>query len=485
MARLRLRGVVLVVSLISALVLSLLALTLPAGQAGAQASGAFVVTVNFGGVPIDRTAVFINDSFVASRWNNYDGTNFTSRGRYQVSVPPGTYDVHVGEYPSTGVTYPAQVIYHVVVSAGQTVTMPFEVNRPFGQISGVVRTPSGAPAAGVLVEAFGTSALADTAPFGWGSSYTDGNGRYTVPRLLPNRSYALFVGVLGYRQDYVPVTAGATTPDANLPAGPNYAGGGPVGGASGIEGRIYAEMSGSGALRWYRHTDPGGGTVSWAPAASTIGSGWGSADTVIAGGGGILYTIRNGTLQWFRHADPDNGAFSWQTGNFGAVVGSGWNVFSKVVANGDGTMYAVKPDGTLTWWRHLGVSNGAYAWAAGSGTVIGNGFDQCANLFAGGQGVLYCVRQNGDLQYFRHLTPASPSVSWAGGSIIGSGWNGYRSEWSGGNGVLYALDFNGNLRWFKHTGFGDGAYSWQAANFGAVVGTGWNAVEAAVTGGLA
>ncbi len=480
MARLRVRRVVPAVSL----VLALFASMLWTGRAGAQANGVFVVTVTSNGVPIDRTAVYINDSFVGTLWNNYDGTNFTAGGRYQVSAPPGTYDVHVGDYPVPGARYAPQVRYHVTLAAGQTRTMNFEVALPVGTAAGVVRTPSGAPATGVVVEAFGTSALGDTDPYGWGSTTTDANGAFSLGNLLPNRSYALFVSSLGYRMDYVPVAAGAVTPDVVLPSGPNYGGGGPVGGVSGAEGRIYAVMAGSGALRWYRHTDPGSGTVSWRE-ATTIGSGWGAFDRVVAGGGGTLYTVRNGNLQWYRHGDPDGGSFRWTTPNFGAVVGSGWDVFTHIVANGDGTIYTVRPDGTLQWWRHLGVTNGAYAWAAGSGTVIGNGFNGCAEVIGGGQGVLYCVRPNGDLQWFRQQTPASPSPSWVGGGVVGNGWNGYRTLWSGGNGVLYGIDGAGSLRWFKHTGFTNGAYAWQTANFGATVGTGWGAVADAVTGGLA
>jgi hypothetical protein len=50
--------------------------------------------------------------------------------------------------------------------------------------------------------------------------------------------------------------------------------------------------------------------------------------------------------------------------------------------------------------------------------------------------------------------------------------------------VIYTVDNAGNLRWYRHTGFVNGAYSWSEANFGAVIGDGWNRFDRLLTGGL-
>jgi hypothetical protein len=489
MSRLRVAAAVLIVALAG--------LVVPAGPAGAQANAHFQFTVTFGGAPLAGMAIVVNSSASDPRgYINSGGPNVTDgAGHFNLDLPAGTYDLHVSEKETNNVTYASQVIYEVRINAGQTLPVSFELQRPVGAISGQVLRGNGTPAAGVQVDAFATTAALDTGPFGWGSVTTGSDGTFTLRNLLPNGAYAVFVSALGYRMDFVPVTAGSTTPAVNFPSATGrYPGAQPgpaptpaaPNPAAGPEGRIFG-IDGSGTLRWYRHADPAGGTYSWVATnfGNVVGSGWNAFDEVLSGGNGVFYTVKDGVLRWYRDTDPGGGSFSWAGTNFGNVVGDGWNTLTHVVPNGDGTIYAVRPNGDLIWFRHLGVNDGTYSYAAGSGSKIGDGFNQCTRLVGGGAGVLYCVRANGDLQYWHHTSPLTGQATWAGGTIVGNGWGGNRAMWSGGNGVIYTVDNAGNLRWYRHTGFTNGAYSWADANFGAVIGDGWNRFDPLLTGGLA
>ncbi|MEA3215988.1 MAG: hypothetical protein QOJ19_2144 [Acidimicrobiia bacterium] len=213
------------------LLMAAVLLAIPA-QAGAQGgNGVIRVSVTFNGQPLNNIAVIINNSAVnPNAWNNYNGQNFTNaQGLYEVAVPPGLYDVHVGEWPNTNATYGAQLLYEVSVGAGATVGLPFALDQGGGAITGVVRNGAGQPVPGIKVEAFGSWAAGDGPPYGWGDAWTDGNGAYTIPRLRPNGWYVVFASALGYRMDRVPVVNGAVTPGVDLPNA-NYAGPGPQGG---------------------------------------------------------------------------------------------------------------------------------------------------------------------------------------------------------------------------------------------------------------
>jgi hypothetical protein len=393
MSRLRVAAAVLLVALAGVL--------LPASQAGAQATGRFQFTVTFGGAPLAGMAIVVNSSASDPRgYINSGGPNVTDgAGHYDLDLPAGTYDLHVSEKETNNVTYGSQVIYEVHIGAGQTIPVTFELQRPVGAITGQVLRANGTPAAGVQVDAFATTAALDTGPFGWGSVTTAGDGTFTLRNLLPNGAYAVFVSALGYRMDFVPVIAGATTPNVNFPSATGrYPGAQPTAGpapapnpAAGPEGRIFG-IDSAGTLRWYRHADPAGGTYNWVANnfGNVVGDGWNAFADVLSGGNGVLYTVDSaGTLRWYRDTDPGGGTFSWATTNFGNVVGDGWNTLLHVVPNGDGTIYAVRQNGDLIWFRHLGVNDGTYSYAAASGTKIGDGFNQCERLIGGGDGVLY------------------------------------------------------------------------------------------------
>jgi hypothetical protein len=489
MSRLRVAAAIVLVALVGLLV--------PARPAGAQGNGQFQFTVTFGGAPLQGLAIIVNSSASDPRgYINSGGPNVTDgNGRFDLSLPAGTYDLHVAEKETNNVVYGSQVIYEVRINAGQAIPVNFELQRPVGAITGRVLRPNGAPAAGVQVDAFGTFALGDTEPFGWGGVATAADGTYTLRNLLPNRAYAVFVPALGYRMDYVPVNAGSSTPSVDFPSATGvYPGGQPSPApaptapapSSGPEGRMFG-LGADGSLRWYRHADPGGGAYNWVGTnfGNLVGEGWNAFDDVWSGGNGVLYTVKDGVLRWHRNTDPGGGTYSWAATNFGNIVGEGWGDLLAAVPNGDGTIYAVRPNGDLIWFRHTGVNDGTYSYAAGSGAKIGDGFDQCERLIGGGNGVLYCVRANGDLQYWHHTSPLTGAASWAGGTIVGNGWGNVQQMWSGGSGVIYTIDSAGNLRWYRHTGFADGTYSWAGTNFGATIGEGWNKFSSILTGGLA
>jgi hypothetical protein len=201
---------------------------------GPAANGVIHVIVATNGVPLNNIAVIINNSASnPNAWNNYDGKNFTNaQGLYDVSVPPGLYDVHVGEWPNTNATYGAQLLYEVSVGSGATVTTPFALTTTGGTISGFVRDGAGRGVPGVKVEAFGSWAAGDGPPYGWGDTWTNASGWYNIPRLRPNGWYVVFASALGYRMDKVPVVNGALTAGVDLPNA-NYAGPSPQAGLGG------------------------------------------------------------------------------------------------------------------------------------------------------------------------------------------------------------------------------------------------------------
>ena len=136
--------------------------------------------------------------------------------------------MHVAEPLTNNLTYPSQVHYEVPVRPGAVIDVVFEMAKPTGMMQGQVALPNGAPVAGVKVEAFGTSARGDGAPFGWGDTYTNEAGWFTIPNLLANQYYVVFVSALGYRLDGVPIRASEKTGDVALWRTGGYAGVGPV-----------------------------------------------------------------------------------------------------------------------------------------------------------------------------------------------------------------------------------------------------------------
>jgi len=97
-----------------------------------------------------------------------------------------------------------------------------------------------------------------------------------------------------------------------------------VAGGSGV---IYTVVS-SGALLWYQHRDPLGGTASWASSgvAKQIGSGWSAFTRIGSMGGGVIFARdTTGQVTWYRHTDPLGGSSTWANGGVGIAEGTGWD----------------------------------------------------------------------------------------------------------------------------------------------------------------
>lgn len=208
----------------------LLAALAPAGSAGAQSWGRFRVSVYDNGRPLPNMAIIINSSASDNRgYINSHLPNLTAAdGGFILDLPPGTYDVHVGNPTSPNQTFSGQVHYEVPVRPGAVIDVVFDLGaQPKGVMQGQVALPNGAFVPNTKVEAFGTWAYGDSAPFGWGDTYTNEAGWFTIADLLPNQYYVVFVPALGIRFDAVPIRAGQVTGDVPLWQSGFYTGIGP------------------------------------------------------------------------------------------------------------------------------------------------------------------------------------------------------------------------------------------------------------------
>ncbi len=223
MKRLQYTGLVLGVSL-------LLAIVLPAASVGAQEGARFRVSVYFQGQPIPNMAIIINSSASDGRsYINSAAPNLTDgAGGYILDVPTGTYDVHVAEAITNNLLYPSQVHYEVPARPGGVIDVVFEMQMATGVMQGQVALPNGQWMAGLQVDAFGTGQYGDGAPFGWGTTFTNEAGWFTLTNLKPNQYYVVFVPALGIRFDAVPIGAGQVTRDVGLWRTGNYSGIGPM-----------------------------------------------------------------------------------------------------------------------------------------------------------------------------------------------------------------------------------------------------------------
>ncbi|MDH4148722.1 MAG: carboxypeptidase-like regulatory domain-containing protein [Acidimicrobiia bacterium] len=146
----------------------------------------------------------MNNSAGYRGWNNYNlPSSFTdANGNYSVAVPNDILvDVHVAEKINNQ-NYGSLLEFEVHPAS----TVNFTMSPAGGTLQGVVRTPGGAPAAGVKVEAIG---VRNGPPFGWGDTVTAGDGSYRIPRLREGE-YRVFVSSLGYDTGQLPL----------IPAGP-------------------------------------------------------------------------------------------------------------------------------------------------------------------------------------------------------------------------------------------------------------------------
>ncbi len=104
-------------------------------------------------------------------------------------------------------------------------------------------------------------------------------------------------------------------------------------------------------------------------------------------------------LLWYKHEGFIDGTFQWK----GPVkVGIGWNEFATIVAGGDGVLYTMRPNGTLFWYRHDGFKYGGGMDTFRGPVLVGSGWGGFKTLFSMGEGILYAVSSNGNLLWYHH-----------------------------------------------------------------------------------
>jgi hypothetical protein len=183
-----------------------------------------------------------------------------------------------------------------------------------------------------------------------------------------------------------------------------------------------------------------------------------------------------GDLSWYQHLGRSNGSASWANEGNGIRVGNGWD-FRKVFAADDSVIYAITATGDLYCYQHLGRSNGSASWAnGGKGIRVGSGWN-FTNVFAADDGVIYAITATGDLYWYQHLGRSHGTANWANGGKgirVGSGWNNFTNVFAASDGVIYAVAPNGGLYWYRHLGRSTGTASWANGGKPVQVGSGWN-----------
>ena len=187
-----------------------------------------------------------------------------------------------------------------------------------------------------------------------------------------------------------------------------------------------------------------------------------------------------GRLFWYRHLGTSDGRFAWEGPK---TVGKGWD-FKQVFAADDRVIYGIDTDGKMIWYRHLGRDDGSFTWQGPKGQRPRWDY---RHVFSGGDGVIYAVehmveplvnargstgpRAGGRLLWHRHLGWADGSDRWAQApKTIGQGWD-FKHVFSGGDGVIYAINHDGDLVWYRHLGREDGRFVWDGPR---TVGHGWD-----------
>jgi len=202
---------------------------------------------------------------------------------------------------------------------------------------------------------------------------------------------------------------------------------------------------------------------------------------VVAGGGGLVYLIAaDGTLRWYKHLGMADGQPSWANQGQPKIVGSGWRQqFTKVFAGPDGAFYAVTPAGKLMYYHHLGRTDGTASWANNGRPVqIGNsGWGQYPLLCAAADGVIYAVAPDGKLYWYRHLAAATGPGGWVNDGArlqIGrGGWAQYQRLFAGPQGTLYAANADGDLSWYRRENPASPDGSWVNDGQRTTIGRGW------------
>lgn len=269
---------------------------------------------------------------------------------------------------------------------------------------------------------------------------------------------------------------------------------------------VFHAIKKNGSLVWYKHFGRLNGADNWANFEGEkvlTRRGWNGFKQVISAGDGVLYGIKqNGTLVWYRNTGWERGQRNWANRGGEIVLatgtrpGDGWSQYKTVISGGDGVLYAIKQDGSLVWYRHTGWETGENRWAnRGNERVLirgrgaGSGWSAFKQVISASQGVFYVIKYDGSLAWYRHEGWETGRRLWANGGAerVLSAGSGPRSGWAGfqrvvgaNEGVFYPIKADGSLVWYRHLDWNSGGPRWArlgetALSTGNGPGTGWSA----------
>ena len=188
--------------------------------AGETTSGV-IVTLGTSGtisgtVKDNSNAPISNVSIYATPRSGFDGLFFGGsattdlQGQYSIAsnLPTGEYSVSV--FGATGFVFSFGESENTTVTAGQTSTVDFVLQRS-GIISGAVTLTGGGAAPNITVSAFTTSV-----PFYSGSATTGINGQYRIESGLGTGEYMVYASGDFLNHQTVNVTAGAETSNVDF-----------------------------------------------------------------------------------------------------------------------------------------------------------------------------------------------------------------------------------------------------------------------------
>lgn len=193
---------------------------------------------------------------------------------------------------------------------------------------------------------------------------------------------------------------------------------------------------------------------------------------LVGGGSGVLYGVRaDGALQWFRHTDPAGGSAAWANGGSAKVIGSGWHDFVEVLGNTDGSLFGVYGDGRVMRYRYVVTDSatGAGNWENnGAGVQVGSGWNRFPRIFGGPENALWGVDAQGDLWRSQLTGGVLPEPVKVGSGFQDTTWLGADT-----GGTIYGVRF-GALCWWRY--LGNGAWA-NGGNLTQIGDTAWGALS--------
>jgi hypothetical protein len=172
-----------------------------------------------------------------------------------------------------------------------------------------------------------------------------------------------------------------------------------------------------------------------------VGTGWGFAHVVPAGGNEIFTVSADGELSWYRHDGVYQGTTEWT----GPVPITGGFDHPIVFGGGDGVIYAVDDQGDLLWYRYDGF-------ALTEPSVIGTGWDEFATVVSTGDGAIYGMLPDGDLWLYHHDGFATGAASWSGIRRVAGGWDTFERIVPVEDSVLLGIEPDGTVWWYRDLG---------------------------------